>query len=138
MELDKQFDFYVLNTAVTTIANTANSAPSVQIGNEYDFEVTAFRGVIRKAADATGDLLCTPKLSGGLNLVENPLNLYMFCQLAGAQGETASFPITVPWVGAIIPANTRVIFEITNNTGADVFVQVAFVGRKIFKNGLKA
>lgn len=135
MQIDKPLDLFILNCAVTTISNGATSSPTVQVGNEYDFEITSFRGVIYKAADATGSVLCTPKLSGGLNLVENPINLYMFCQTAGAQGEMDSYPIVVPWAGSILPANTRVTFEITNNSGADVSVQLAFVGRKIFKGG---
>lgn len=138
MTVDKQFDFYILNIPVTTIANGANASPTVQVGNEYDFEVVSFRGVIQKAADTTGSVLCTPKLSGGLNLVENALNLYMFCQTAGAQGEMNAYPIIIPWAGSIIPASTKVIFDMTNNAGADVFVQLGFIGRKCFKNGLNA
>lgn len=131
--MDKQLDFYILNTPNTSIANAASASPTIQVGNEYDFEITSFRGVIYKAADATGAITCIPKLSGGLNLVENAINLYMFCQTAGAQGEMDSVPIVVPWAGAILPANTRVTFEITNSSGATVEVQLAFVGRKIFK-----
>lgn len=133
MNIDKPLDLFILNCANTSIANGATASPTVQVGNEYDYEITALTGVIYKAADATGAVLCTPKLSGGLNLVENPLNLFMICKLAGAQGETDSYPIVVPWAGAILPANTRVSFEVTNNSGATIEVQLAFVGRKIFK-----
>jgi hypothetical protein len=133
MNIDKPLDLFILDTPYTLVSSGTTGSPTVQVGNEYDFEITSLRGVIYKAADATGPVLCTPKLSGGLNLVENPINLYMFCQTAGAQGEMNAYPIVVPWAGAILPANTRITFEIANTSGADVNVQLAFVGRKIFK-----
>ncbi|HES60271.1 MAG TPA: hypothetical protein ENO18_07555 [Caldithrix sp.] len=128
------FNLYILALEnQLAVANGATVSPEAQIGNEYDFEVTEIRGSIYKAADATGPVLGTIKLSGGIYVNENPIDLYSFLNRTGAQGEGESYPIRIPWTQCIIPSGTKVSADIVNNSGAAVNVQIYFVGRKIFK-----
>jgi len=127
-------NFYILNFAYQS-SITANSTPSseVQIGNEYDFEITDVRAIINGATDVTGGLLLNLVLSGGVNLNENPVDMFAFGAVSGAIGDTSAQPIKVPWAGCIIPSNTKVTAKWTNSSGQTLSFQLLLVGRKIFK-----
>lgn len=128
-----KLDLYILNTVDTSIASTATPTLELVVGNEYDFEIVAMHVKIYKAADQTGPVLGSIRLSGGQYLTENPLDLNMFAVLTGAQGETDKQPLRVPWVGAILPFNTKIFIDVNNLSGNTITLQVAFIGRKIWK-----
>jgi len=124
--------FYILSLPFqTAVTNGTTVSPEVQIGNEYDFEIYEVRASIYKLAVPTGPVLCSLKLSGGVNLTENPTDLFAIASqnIANYSG----YPIKLA-VGDIIESSTKVIAEITNNSGANVNVQIQLIGRKIFKS----
>ena len=127
------FNFYILNFAHQNgIANAATGSAEVQVGNEYDFEVTEFRAIINGATDVTGPLLINLKLSGGVYLNENPLDVFSFAGISGAIGDNSMQSIRVPWAGAIIPSATKVTVDWTNSSGQTLDFGIILIGRKIF------
>lgn len=126
-------NLYILNTVNTSITSAATPTLELQIGNEYDFEITEIRAKIYDASTQAGAVLCSIRLSGGQYVSENPLDLNMFSQLSGAGVAMESYPIRVPWTGAILPSNTKVFFDLNNLTGDTIEVQIAIIGRKIWK-----
>jgi len=130
----ERFNLYILNFAHQNgIVNAATGSAEVQVGNEYDFEVTELRAIINGATDVTGPLLINLKLSGGQFINENPLDLFSIAGISGAIGDNSMQPIRVPWVGAVIPAATKVTLDWTNSSGQTLDFGVQFIGRKIFK-----
>ena len=127
------FDLYILNSVNTSIASAATPTLELQIGNEYDFEVTEIRAKIYDATTQAGAVLASIRLSGGQYITENPIDLNMFANLSGAGVAVENYPIRIPWSGAILKGTTKVFFDLNNLTGDTVEVQVALIGRKIFK-----
>jgi len=131
--MQKPFDVLILNFAQQDdIANAATPQAQVQVSNEYDFELTEITGVINGATDVTGPLLVELVLSGGLNIQENPLDMFSFSKTSGAFQETAAKPITIPWSGAIIQSATKITAKWNNQSGQTLSFQLILVGRKIF------
>lgn len=131
----KLFDFFILNfSQQNNIANGATPSDDVQVGNEYDFEVTELRGFISGATDVTGPLLVELTLSGGQKVFDNPLEMFSFSGQGGAMGDSNSTPIKIPWAGAIIPSGTKVTADWDNASGQTLDFHLMLVGRKIYKN----
>lgn len=126
-------NLYILNTVNTSIASLGTPTLELQIGNEYDFEVVQIMAKIYDATTQAGAVLCSIRLSGGQYLTENPLDLNMFATISGAGVSMENYGIRVPWTGAILPSNTKVFFDLNNLTGDTVEVQLAIIGRKIWK-----
>jgi len=127
------FDLYILNSVNTSIASLATPTIELLIGNEYDFEVTEIRAKIYDATTQAGAVLASIRLSGGQYITENPIDLNMFANLSGAGVAVENYPIRVPWAGAILPNNTKIYFDLNNLTGDTIEVQVAIIGRKLWK-----
>lgn len=128
-------NFYILNFAnQSSIANLATPSSEVQIGNEYDFEITEVRAVINGATDVTGSLFVGLTLSGGVKLNENPVDMFSFAGVSGAIGDgNSGRPISVPWQGAIIPSASKLTAQFSNQSGQTLSFQLILIGRKIFK-----
>lgn len=127
-------DFYLLSFAHQAgVINNATPQSDVQVGNEYDFEITEVRAIINGATDVTGGLFVDLVLSGGVKLMENPVDMFSFSAVSGAIGDgDRGNPISVPWRGAIIPKASKVSALFTNSSGQTLSFQLILVGRKIF------
>lgn len=130
----KQCDFYLLDFAYQSgVINNATPQSDVQVGNEYDFEITEVRAIINGAVDVTGGLFVDIILSGGVKLMENPVDMFSFASQSGAIADgNNGRPISVPWRGAIIPKASKVSALFTNSTGQTLSFQLILAGRKIF------
>ena len=132
----RDFDFFILNfSQQNNIANGATPSDEVQVGNEYDFEVTEIRGFISGAMDVTGPLLVELTLSGKIKVQDNPIDMFAFSGVGGAIGDTLQTPIKIPWLGAIIPSGTKVTADWNNVSGQTLDFCLMLVGRKIYRNG---
>jgi len=127
-------NFYVLSFANQSgIANGGTPSSEVQIGNQYDFEITEIRAIINGATDVTGGLFVDLEISGGVQLNENPFDLFSFGAVSGAIGDgNNGKPISVPWQGAIIPSGSKLTAQFTNSSGQTLSFQLMLIGRKIF------
>lgn len=128
-------NFYLLSFEfLANQANLATPSSEVQIGNQYDFEITEVRAIINGATDVTGGLFVDLEISGGVQLNENPIDMFSFGAVSGAIGDgNSGRPISVPWQGAIIPSASKVTAQFTNSSGQTLDFQLIIVGRKIFK-----
>lgn len=131
----RSFDFFILNfEQQNNVVNGATPSDEVQVGNEYDFEITEIRGFIAGATDVTGPLLVELTLSGGQKVQENPLDMFSFSGVGGAISDTSQTPIKIPWSGAIIPSGTKVSADWNNSSGQTLDFSLMLIGRKIYKN----
>ena len=130
------FNLFVLNfSQQNNVVTGATPSDEVQVGNEYDFEVTEIRGHIAGATDVTGALLVELTLSGGQKIQDNPMDMFSFSGQGGAMGDTMANPIKIPWRGAIIPSGTKVAADWNNASGQTLDFSLMLIGRKIYKNG---
>jgi len=127
-------DFYLLSFEFqSSIATGATPSSEVQIGNQYDFEITEVRAIINGATDVTGGLFVDLEISGGVQLNENPVDIFSFGAQSGAIADgNNGQPIRVPWQGAIIPSASKVTAQFTNSSGQTLSFQLILVGRKRF------
>lgn len=131
----RSFDFYVLNfQQQNNVVNGATPGDEVQVGNEYDFELTEMRGFIAGATDVTGPLLVELTLSGGQRVQENPMDMFSFSGVGGAISDTSQTPVKVAWSGAVIPHGTKVTAAWNNASGQTLDFSLMLIGRKVYKD----
>lgn len=110
------------------LATTTTVTPAINISNDSDFEVFELRAVIYKLAARTGSVLMTMSLSSGELFSNVAIDLFSFAT-QNIQSESG-YPIRFPFLMRI-PANSQINVQLTNNTGANVDVQVQLWGRKV-------
>lgn len=115
----------------TAISTGTTVTPAINISNDSDFEVFEIRASIYKLAVQTGAVLLSMSLASG-ELFQN-VALDMFAFASENVGSLAGYPIRLP-VSMRIPANSQINVQITNNSGANVDVQVQLWGRKVNAN----
>lgn len=120
--------FFCYATALITAFTTGTTqTPAINFSNDSDFEVYEIRAVIYKLAARTGSLLMTISLASGELFGNVAIDVFSFAA-QNIQSESG-YPIRLP-IPTRIPANSQLNVQLTNNTGANVDVQIQLWGRK--------
>ena len=110
------------------VGNGVTVNPAINISNDADFEVFEMRAVIYKAAAPTGSVLMSMSLASGELFQSNAIDLFA---LATQNIQNYSgYPLRMPFLSTI-PKSSQINVQLTNNSGADINVQVQLWGRKI-------
>jgi hypothetical protein len=121
--------FFCYATAqITAMVTGTTQTPAINISNDSDFEVFELRAVIYKLAARTGSVLMTISLASGELFSNVAIDLLAFAT-QNIQNESG-YPIRLPFMTRI-PANSQLNVQLTNNTGANVDVQVQLWGKKV-------
>ena len=111
-----------------TIATTVTVTPAINIANDADFHLLEIRMSVEKAASVSGSLLVQLSTSGGDQFSNVGLSAYSFASME--QDQFSGYPIRLP-EPIVIPANTTLNVQITNNNGETVSnVQLQLWGYK--------
>ena len=115
-------------TTVQTLSAGASLTPSIDISSDGDFLIYEIRAVVYKAAAITGDLLMQLSLSSGELFSNVGVDIFSFatCSISNNSG----YPIRLP-EPVLIPANSNLNVQLTNNNAESLDVQVQLWGVKI-------
>ena len=109
------------------LANAATVNPAINISNDARFDCFEIRAVIYKLAAPTGPVLLSMQLANGELFQNTALDLF---SIASQNIQNYSgYPIRMPFESKI-PKSSQINCQITNNSGADVNVQIQLWGRK--------
>lgn len=121
--------FFCYATAqITAMGTGTTQTPAINISNDSDFEVFELRAVIYKLAARTGSVLMTMSLASG-ELFSN-VAIDLFAVAAQNIQSESGYPVRFPFFTRI-PANSQINVQLTNNTGANIDVQVQLWGKKV-------
>lgn len=121
---------FVYTTTVQTVASAGGTAnPTINLSNDYDFELFQIRGSLIMDTAPDGEILAQLQVSNGDLWSNAPIDL-----LAVASSQQANFsgiPVELP-TPMIIEKNSKIVVNLTNNDSAtDVKVQVQLWGFKL-------
>ena len=129
---------------ITTLTTTQTLNPAININNDSNFEVFEKRAVVMLPATginaATGTITEQARLSSGELFSNVALNMLSYAQdvvsLAANNFPIQGYPIRLPFPsGMVLPANSQIIHQITNNTNGTILVQIQYWGRKVGISG---
>lgn len=115
----------------TAIANGAAGSGTVRIEAESDFLIQHLCGYGR--VDNSGELLALGSDELTVQLTDTSTGLQLFDQAQPFRNVfgTARQPYILP-TPKLMPANTSLRADITNNTGGDLQLYLSFLGKKIY------
>lgn len=113
-----------------TITTGTTVTPQINFANDSDFELVEIRASIFKAAAFSGTVLMTLSESSGKLYNNTGIDVLAFS--ANMVSNYSGYPIRLPGK-CVIPANTSLNVQLTNNNGETVTVQVQFWGYKVSK-----
>jgi len=125
--------FCYSHTEQANLANLAVVTPQINISNDSDFELFELRAVTNIPAVSTGGLLVQLSLASGELFSNVALDMKAISVVEGvATFALPGYPIRLP-AKTIIPANSTINVQITNNTGQAVDFQLQLWGYKVEK-----
>jgi len=129
--IDKGFFCYAI-AEIVGLGNTLSQTPAINISNDADFEVFEIRAIIYKLAAPTGSVTLSMSLASGELFQNVAIDLFSFAT-QNIQNYSG-YPIRLPFMTRI-PKSSQINVQITNNSGANVDVQVQLWGRKVDSEG---
>jgi len=115
-------------TQITAMGTGTTQTPAINISNDADFEVFEIRATIYKLAAPTGAVLVSMSLASG-ELFQN-VAIDLFSYASQNIQNYSGYPIRLPFFTRI-PKSSQINVQITNNSGANIDVQVQLIGRKV-------
>lgn len=113
---------------IVGMPTTTTQTPAINISNDADFEVFEIRATIYKLAAPTGAVLVSMSLASG-ELFQN-VAIDLFSYATQNIQNYSGYPIRLPFFTRI-PKSSQINVQITNNSGANIDVQIQLIGRKV-------
>jgi len=113
--------------APQSIGTGVTVQPQINFDNSSDFELIEIRASVYKAAAFSGTIILNLSEASGNNFQNAGVDLLSFASTA--QNNYSGYPIRLPY-GTVIPANTQLNVQVTNNNGETVTVQLQLWGFK--------
>jgi len=113
---------------ITAMGTGTTQTPAINISNDADFEVFELRATIYKLAAPTGPVLLSMSLASGELFQSVAIDLFSFAT-QNIQNYSG-YPIRLPFFTKI-PKSSQLNVQVTNNSGANIDVQVQLWGRKV-------
>lgn len=110
------------------IATTLTVNPAINTSNDSAFVLNEIRGTIYKAAAFTGSVILQLQLASGELFSNVGVDILSFT--SNSLSNYSGYPIRIP-VDVVIPQNSTINVQLTNNNGETVTVQVQLWGYKV-------